>query len=1422
MVTMQRRAFTCALLLAGALLGPSEVKAQAMADYTAYPNFLSKTVPPNILFIVDLGNQTIPGAYSGPNHQYPISFKSSTATAGQYASNVTFNSTTGVDVVAVNTSGVAITAATTAAPSDTFDSTKSYYGLFDAVRCYGTNSNSFIYGSVKATVSDACASDKWDGNFLNWMGMRKKDVAYQALVGGTSLPASSNTDGTANSLASEPTTGENGTNDTCNNNSNSCWRYVKFVPAAMLAGRVPTTLPNPAVAGTNVGDGTAANAGRFFGSGEGQLYVNDDATATPFDTANSNKYNFKVDLTTEPDVPSGTGNISDNCVTGDPNFAGHLVCYRRDHSLGLFQKLRMDNMHVGVMFVNAGSGQAGKMQFNFDDNFNSASITQIRNEHIQTHSPISEALYEGLCLFRKSQGPCYNNSGSSSTGYTTATGVAGDPFFFKSMNQTVTCCKSFVLMISPGIGEADGNSPGLQQPFGNLFTGTNIGVVTSGTAGDRLDDIAFYGQTHDIRDQTAAIPVGVTGTQTVAFYAVNSMGGAAGSTLLASGAKYGGFEDRNNNGTVDLTGQTCTYPAGSNLGTGTSASSAEWDGDQDCVPDTYFDASEGGDLEAQVNAAMTSILKRSASGTSVSVLATSSTGEGALYQAFYYPNRLEGVNEIKWTGYTQGLFLDAFGNLREDTDADGRLILQNDHIIKTRYDSSVSEVKVDRYADANGDGKADTTTPFETVGLKEIQGIWEAGKQLALMASSARKILTWVDTDYDGVVDGGEQIPFATANSATLAPYLRAGAAPFTADNLINFIRGEQVAGLRDRQVTVGAGLQVWKLGDPIDSTPTVVGAPKERYDLIYGDASYMAFFQQYRTRRQVAYMGANDGMLHAFNVGFYHRGDDPNTTLEVEHGWFTRTATDNSGGPLLGQELWGFIPYQLLPHLQWLARADYTHVYYVDLKPKVTDARIFTPDADHPNGWGTVLIGGFRMGGSCGACTAGTGAPPMTVTADFGSGVETRTFYSAYFVLDITNPEQDPKLLWVFTDPTLGLATTYPAVLRVNPSADGKTSNTSAKWLMVVGSGPTGYNGSSVQAGKMFAINLATGPGIGNSLVSTFPTSDANAFMGDLITLDVDLDFRVDTTYLGNVIKNGGNPDWFGKLYRLTTGGGNPNLSMWGIGSGSNRVPTVLLATFPSSGNTEVGPVAAAPTVTMDEASKLWVFFGSGRFYSTLDIGNTDTQYFFGVKDPVLTSSCTQATVTNCERPNLLDVSSATVCAVCTGNQVTGVSGVTSLLGSSSTTLQGKVQSMDGWVTVLPALRERALVSPTLLGGIVFFTTFIPTDDLCAASGTGNLYGLFYLTGSAFKPAVIGATTVGSETIVNRSIDLGTAGMASSMAVHIGGQGTGGSGATSGSGCTGRVTGFIQSSTGTLSQFCANPALSTWSRYISWVSTRE
>ena len=126
-----------------------------MADYTNYPVFLNQTVPPNILFLVDMGNYTLEAAYSGSNQRYWISFKSGTATDSKYAANVTIDSATGDDLVAGDNSGVAINTSGVTSPADTFDPTKSYYGMFDPLRCYTTDTNSFNYGSVKTAVSDA-------------------------------------------------------------------------------------------------------------------------------------------------------------------------------------------------------------------------------------------------------------------------------------------------------------------------------------------------------------------------------------------------------------------------------------------------------------------------------------------------------------------------------------------------------------------------------------------------------------------------------------------------------------------------------------------------------------------------------------------------------------------------------------------------------------------------------------------------------------------------------------------------------------------------------------------------------------------------------------------------------------------------------------------------------------------------------------------------------------------------------------------------------------------------------------------------------------------------------------------------------------------------------------------------------------------
>jgi type IV pilus assembly protein PilY1 len=739
----------------------------------------------------------------------------------------------------------------------------------------------------------------------------------------------------------------------------------------------------------------------------------------------------------------------------------------------------------------------------------------------------------------------------------------------------------------------------------------------------------------------------------------------------------------------------------------------------------------------------------------------------------------------------------------------------------------------------------------------------------------------------------------ADCNSAVAA---NKTAALNEATGIINFIRGcdEQdtglayctnLTGLRSRLVTTtddtGAAVtKTWKLGDIIHSTPVIVGPPRERYDVVYGDSGYVSFFQRYKDRRQMAYVGANDGMLHAFNAGFFTLGDDTSTTA-VEQARFTTVPVQpgssttcsqlpcdasasqysyRSNTPKLGAELWAFIPQDLLPHLRWLTSNSYDHVYYVDLKPKVTDVRIFTADADHPGGWGTILIGGFRMGGSCTNCTQGK-STPRVVTADFNgdgnttSSGDTRVFLSSYFVMDVTNPEKDPTLLWVFRDKDLGLTTSEPAVLRVKPvntASDPKTNSANEKWYVVFGTGPTHLDGASSQTAKFFVVDLKAGPNYsainqvsgtsegttcsatspcitGNRTsptdrVRAFSTGQAGAFMGDMVTVDFDFDFRTEAIYAGSAICTGGTPSpcngsgpqWKGAMYRLTTDGGDPDPDNWGLSS----APTKLISTFAyttsqaatcaNASPCKLGPALAAPTLSSDDNNNLWVFFGTGRFLNTGDKTNSDIQHYFGVKDCIATGGCSDQTV---ERNNLQNVSGVTVCTSCASTANVSTDGGATYTGGFSTgvsSLVNNVQNADGWFTTLPTTKERNLSVATILGGTVFFTTFVPTSDICGASGDGHLYALYYLTGTAYTQSSIGETAVGSNTVAGRSISLG-AGLPSQMAIQLGAQGSGTDGTVSSAGCTGGLTGFIQASTGALGQICGHAAETAWSRMIAW-----
>ncbi len=189
---------------------------------------------------------------------------------------------------------------------------------------------------------------------------------------------------------------------------------------------------------------------------------------------------------------------------------------------------------------------------------------------------------------------------------------------------------------------------------------------------------------------------------------------------------------------------------------------------------------------------------------------------------------------------------------------------------------------------------------------------WEAGQLLATRSADSRTIYTGIN---------GSLVSFDQSNTDALDSYLYGGiynASDSAQDailaNLVNYIRGEDIAGMRDR-----GG---WKLGDLVHSTPVVVGRPA----YFYLDPGYQQFLINNENREPVAYVGANDGMLHAFRVSD-------------------------------GYELWDYIPRVVLPKLDQLADPDYCHQAYVDLSPKAYDVKL--------NGsWHTVLIGGERTGG--------------------------------------------------------------------------------------------------------------------------------------------------------------------------------------------------------------------------------------------------------------------------------------------------------------------------------------------------------------------------------------------------------------------------------------------------------------------------
>jgi type IV pilus assembly protein PilY1 len=907
--------------------------------------------------------------------------------------------------------------------------------------------------------------------------------------------------------------------------------------------------------------------------------------------------------------------------------------------------------------------------------------------------------------------------------------------------RLVPCAKNFIILLTDGQWNRGGGPPA--QSTCSIDTGYESHSADPVVPAYWLHKKGFTN-----------IPTGLQ-TYVESIYAIGLWLGGTGELSLKNVAMYGSF-DRSRQwpgGTSGYPQNTCSSVddccSGSNCGKGSPCtplppSSPDWDkrdmeGNEtpDGIPDTFFKADDAVQIKNQMVKIILDILRRVSAGTAVSILA-SGEGQGAnLLQAVFYPKRTLGVDnaDLSWTGAMQNLwyYIDPFFNLstiREDTDSNKQLDLINDYITQIYFDQSSGKTLASRCQDSDGDGDCDVTKP--TINFENLKNLWEAGIKLWEKPPANRRIYT----NYNGL----QTFSTALAGDASFRTLLNA-VDPTEATNIINYVRGSDISGMRSRTVTLNIGgtnvTNTWKLGDIVHSTPRIQSwVPLNEYYSRYGDSSYYRFTKDLKedgtpkttklyTNRGMVYVGANDGMLHAIYLGKLKLIKDVNNpTLKAE-------LLDASTTYDPGEEVWSFIPRNALPYLKYLMDNDYCHLYYVDASPFIFDASIGTTGCSEANYWNcpkttdtwrTILIGSMNLGGAC--------RNKGTTCTDCVKTPVTDVGYSSYFALDITDQE-NPQLLWEFSSPYLGFSTSGPVIFRAG------NAEKNGRWFVMLASGPTGpiqnneFYGRSGQNLRLFILDLATG-----SLLSTIDTGITNAFGGSILNTQLDLndDYQDDVIYIPYSQWNGS--AWVGGLLRFVTMNINPDTPDF-----TNRWSKVIDTS---------GPITSAPVFLRSKNKhQLWLYFGTGRyFYKTDDL--TGRRRIYGIKEPCYLTSdnidpnCT----TTLSEGGLSDSTSSISSSIDNGWYIR-------LDCASTDTSSECVNNAPSGYSA-----ERVITAPVASpAGAVFFTTFSPTSDICGYGGSSYIWAVDYKTGGVAPSAALqGKALLQLSTGEIKEIDLSTA----------------------------------------------------------------
>ena len=381
------------------------------------------------------------------------------------------------------------------------------------------------------------------------------------------------------------------------------------------------------------------------------------------------------------------------------------------------------------------------------------------------------------------------------------------------------------------------------------------------------------------------------------------------------------------------------------------------------------------------------------------------------------------------------------GNLKKYKIEDGEIVDKNG-VPVTNPDGSFIETSTSYWSTSPDGGKV------------EKGGVGE----LLLNRATPRNLYTYLPSQATVTLNSSVNA-FSLANALITPTELGLAPADTTErDKLVKFIHGEDsyIGSTNNRD---------WIMGDVLHAGPAVI---------------------HYSNTRSVIYVGANDGMLHAFE--------------------------DSTG-----EELWGYIPYGQLAFLENLTGT--LHAYSIDGSPKP-----YVLDYDNSGVIGdnagdkAILIFGERRGGT------------------------------AYHAIDVTDPD-NPKFLWDISssDPgfgELGLTWSNPSISKVKISGADKivffvgggydSANEDAE------PATTDTMGRAV-----YAIDVLTGAKVWEYSYST-DTTMTYSLASDVTAIDIDGNNYIDRLYVGDVggrmwrfdVGDGSVANWDGTILFDSNGG--------------------------------------------------------------------------------------------------------------------------------------------------------------------------------------------------------------------------------------------------------------------------------------------